>query len=144
MRSISTLNHVSAPADSQRQRPRLDRSHIGAIDHTLLFPVTVVRAGSPPLAAQALLLAELLCVHEVGIAPAYLGEEEGESGAGDAAAEEDPEHVRRADAVRERVEHERGDDRARLPARGRHPVRGRTELGREHFGGVAVRRAVWG
>ena len=55
-----------------------------------------------------------------------------------------PEDVRRANLVRERVERERGDNGAGLAGRGGEAVCGRLELRREHFGGVAVRRAVWG
>jgi hypothetical protein len=53
-----------------------------------------------------------------------------------------PQHNRRSNALRERVERERGDDRACFAAGGRHAVRKRTELGREHFRRVDVRRTA--
>lgn len=49
-----------------------------------------------------------------------------------------PQNGRRADGLAELVERERRDDGARLSARGGHAVCGSPELGREHFGGIAV------
>lgn len=53
-----------------------------------------------------------------------------------------PQNVRRPNGIRERVEHERRDDRARLATRGAHTVRERTHPRWEDFSGVALRRTV--
>ena len=100
-------------------------------------------------------------IDHIRITALHLRKEEREERPGDAAPKEDwtpgssqrrtrnrynkrltPQDAGRADGLAELVERERGDDGPGLPACSGHPVRGRSELGREDLGGIRVRRRV--
>lgn len=85
---------------------------------------------------------ELLRINSVGIAPPDLRQQKRKQRTQETTRHKDPKHIRRPNRVRQRIKHQRRDDRADFPACRREAMRERLEACGEDLGGVAVRRRV--